>query len=414
MSDHRFSKLTLYSVTGASRGLVGNQSWEDFKLLTSPEMIASKTGDYILDSPEDEVNPVDMAWPIPKCSKTKVDTAGAFVIVPPTALENLFRSIEQYADAFDTVNNWRSAHSFPLNIIQAQLRKRARSIDPKSIVAQRLKRLSSIKRKLSQSSTRLSQMQDLGGCRAVVQTIQHVDDLCQSYKWSRMKHDLVGIDDYISHPKGSGYRGIHLKYKYRSTGERGKPYDGLKVEIQIRTKLQHAWATTLEIVDAFQDTFYELPNQLKAGIGNEKWLRYFALTASLIASNEGRPEVPGTPVNIADLKKEIRKISDELDVEKTLDSYKSGVIAGTLPDWKPAYFLMKVDKSRKISELKGYKIQELQRAQEEYLAEERKLDSGWNILLASSDSVAALEEAYPNYYMDASNFIFIMKTLMKE
>jgi ppGpp synthetase/RelA/SpoT-type nucleotidyltranferase len=37
--------------------------------------------------------------------------------------------------------------------------------------------------------------------------------------------------------KNTGYRSIHL-FTYSST----KIYDGLKLELQIRTKLQHNWA----------------------------------------------------------------------------------------------------------------------------------------------------------------------------
>jgi len=356
-----------------------------------------------------------MAWTVSKYSKTKVDSAGAFLIAPEQAVEELFRSVQQYEEAFSVVNNWRSAHSFPLNIMQDQLRKRARSIDPECIVAQRLKRLSSIRRKLSQTSTRLSQMQDLGGCRAVVASLQHVDQLRAMYERSRMKHELIHIDDYIVTPRHTGYRGIHLIYKYRSTG-RGKPYDGMRIEIQIRTRLQHAWATTVEIVDAFQEAFHELPNQLKSGMGNEKWLRFFVLMGSLMANREGCPTVPGTPSEIAAIQRETKEIASELDVERTLHSYRYGVVVGNLEmdGWNPAYFLLKLDKQKKINKLKGYKIHELQKAQAEYLAEERSLDSGWNILLASAESVVALKEAYPNYWMDSDAFLETMNDLLKE
>jgi hypothetical protein len=54
----------------------------------------------------------------------------------------------EYENDFEIISNWRTAHNFPLNTFKIGLLKRARAIDPKSIVAQRLKRLSSIAFKL--------------------------------------------------------------------------------------------------------------------------------------------------------------------------------------------------------------------------------------------------------------------------
>ena len=49
-------------------------------------------------------------------------------------------------------------------------------------------------------------MQDIAGCRAVVSSVPHIQDLVQLYKQSDIKHKLIHEDDYISHPKTSGYR----------------------------------------------------------------------------------------------------------------------------------------------------------------------------------------------------------------
>jgi ppGpp synthetase/RelA/SpoT-type nucleotidyltranferase len=64
----------------------------------------------------------------------------------------------------------------------------------------------------------LSQMQDIGGCRAIVATAVQVDQLCANYAESDIKHALHRDikhalhrkDNYIATPKDSGYRGVHL------------------------------------------------------------------------------------------------------------------------------------------------------------------------------------------------------------
>jgi ppGpp synthetase/RelA/SpoT-type nucleotidyltranferase len=56
----------------------------------------------------------------------------------------------------------------------------------------------------------LSQMQDIGGCRAIVSSVADVRKLVRSYEKSDIKHSLTQKDDYIVSPKASGYRGVHL------------------------------------------------------------------------------------------------------------------------------------------------------------------------------------------------------------
>ncbi|MGH7232681.1 MAG: RelA/SpoT domain-containing protein [Nitrospiraceae bacterium] len=127
------------------------------------------------------------------------------------------------------------------------LRRNAELLDSKCLVAQRIKRLSSIDLKLRLlPKLRLSQMQDIGGCRAIVKNVHAVNELVRSYN---SQHKLDHIDDYIQSPKQSGYRGIHLIY--RLLQQKNVAYNGLKVEIQLRSALQHAWATAVETVGTF-------------------------------------------------------------------------------------------------------------------------------------------------------------------
>ena len=101
-------------------------------------------------------------------------------------------------DAFVIVNNWRSSHAFPLNTMQMYLRSKSKQIDPNSLVAQRVKRLSSIEAKLRRFGwLRFSEMQDVGGCRAIVKSVTNAERLVNEYHQSRIKHTLIHEDDYI-------------------------------------------------------------------------------------------------------------------------------------------------------------------------------------------------------------------------
>ncbi|MGH7091786.1 MAG: hypothetical protein ACREFQ_23090, partial [Stellaceae bacterium] len=60
---------------------------------------------------------------------------------------------DSYFDALRIVNNWRSAHGYPLNTFQTTLRINARRFDSEALIAQRMKRLVSIVAKLEREET---------------------------------------------------------------------------------------------------------------------------------------------------------------------------------------------------------------------------------------------------------------------
>ncbi|MDE2888527.1 MAG: RelA/SpoT domain-containing protein [Gemmatimonadota bacterium] len=63
---------------------------------------------------------------------------------------------------------------------------------------------------------KLSRMQDIGGLRAVLKNLKKVSALVEQYRSTRFQHELVSYDDYITKPKSSGYRSVHLVYRYRN------------------------------------------------------------------------------------------------------------------------------------------------------------------------------------------------------
>lgn len=202
-----------------------------------------------------------MTFATPKFPRNQVDKAGLI-------LSNEDSPLDDVLWAFVAVDNWRASHSFPLNNFQSNLRVKVKNIQSDVLVAQRIKRLDSIKAKLTREQTstmQLSQMQDIGGCRAIVKSLQNVRKLVAAYKRSRFKHKLKGEKDYIASPKDDGYRGYHLIYSYQSLPGQIQAYDKLRIEIQIRTHLQHAWATAVEAVGAFTRQALK-SNQGKSGL----------------------------------------------------------------------------------------------------------------------------------------------------
>ncbi len=342
-----------------------------------------------------------MEWTEPQYSRKEVNWAGVHLIRFPELDEIESRRV------IDIVNNFRIAHGFPLNTIQNRLRSNANNIYTKSIVAQRLKRLSSIWEKLERFPTmQLWDMQDIGGCRAVVNTLDDIEQLVKSFKSSRIRHKLVHEDDYVQKPRTSGYRSRHLIYRYIS--DKKGVYNGLKIEVQIRTPLQHAWATTVETVDAFTQ------QALKSSRGRRDWERFFQLMGTVMALSEGTAPVDGTPTGRRELRRELRRCADELEVIKSLEGFAVAlqvtqrVSAG---DRGTDYFLLSIDNLARRLSIVGYKRAELRKASKKYAEKESEIrgQGGKDAVLVSVDSIRTLRRAYPNYFADTAIFAKTLK-----
>jgi hypothetical protein len=356
----------------------------------------------ILDSPIVSWEDEDMEWVQPQYGKAKIDWAG-HVLIAATA------SGDEKHEAFRIINNWRAAHAFPLNTLRQGLYYRAGTVDSQRLIAQRIKRLESIFFKLRRFPTmELSQMQDIGGCRAVVSTVAKVRELHHLHLDSGMKHALVRTKDYIEKPRDSGYRSIHLIYQYKS--DKKPTYDGHQIEVQLRSKLQHAWATAVETVGTF------VQQSLKASRGSGEWLRFFALMGAVIAQREHTPPVPGTPTLRTELVRELRDHIGRLDVMRGLTGYRTALQTFRAPELKDAhFFLLELRPAEGRLKVTGFSRAALEKAMEEYLKAEQSLQGspGAEAVLVSVESVDALQRAYPNYFLDTAYFLQVVQEAVK-
>lgn len=141
-------------------------------------------------------------------------------------------------DAFRTVTWWRSLHARPLSLVAVGLRyhvdKEGGQTGGRIDVTQRLKRRQTIIGKLAREpKMQVTQMQDIGGVRVRLPSLDHVHAVSRRL---RKTWTIVRVRDYIAEPKRSGYRALHLIVRR----------DGYPIEVQLRTRLQDAWANQVE------------------------------------------------------------------------------------------------------------------------------------------------------------------------
>jgi putative GTP pyrophosphokinase len=115
--------------------------------------------------------------------------------------------------------------------------------------------------KLRRQSIRLSQIQDIAGCRIVVADISKQEEALERLK---ALFPDVDLDDRRERPS-HGYRAVHVIVRF----------DGKSIEIQVRTSLQHWWA---ELSEKFSDL---INPAIKYGGGDAE-----ALDSLSVASDE--------------------------------------------------------------------------------------------------------------------------------
>lgn len=342
-----------------------------------------------------------MTWPTPKFSRNQVSKAGELLAKHPN-LPDTIDEWDAWLHAYEVLANWRACHGYPINTFQATLRTRLKKVDGTALVAQRLKRTPSILNKLRRfKGMSLSRMQDIGGLRAVVSSMRKLKVLHKTYVNAPLSHELVSQYDYVRNPKSSGYRSIHLVYRYKARNP--SLYDGLLLELQLRTRLQHSWATAVETAGTF------LEHPLKSSEGPDEWLKFFALAGSAFAYLEGSPRVPGFE-DIPRLETYGLTAAEarRLRIRDMLLGYSSAVreiVPGTK---RSAFYLVQlnVEQEEKTVSITPFARDQLERANIQYAeAEKRASTTGSQVVLVSAGSIESLRRAYPNYFLDTHEFL---------
>lgn len=336
---------------------------------------------------------------MPEYTKAQINRAGDII-------RNNATTPDERAEALVIIDNWRSAHAYPLHVFYMNLRNKAAHKEG-VLVAERLKRIDSIVGKLQrEESMQLYRMQDLGGCRMVFPTLNDVYTYSTKFQKSHIRHELKKVNDYIKNPKSSGYRSLHLIYKFKTNTPEKEIFNQypMLIELQFRTHLQHIWATALETIGLFTN------QALKSGQGNEKVLRFFAVVSSLFAIREGCPVIPGTISDENELISEIEQLNDQHHILDMLLAIRTVLVVDldSIPDKKGYYILQLNYESHQLTRW-FFMPSELEKANRLYDSlEKQRNNAPLDIVMVRAASYAAVKAAYPNYFMDIGEFITIV------
>ena len=178
------------------------------------------------------------------------------------------------------------------------------------------------------------------------------------------------------------------------------PYAGLKLEIQIRTELQHKWATAVEAAETFTG------QALKSNLGSEEWRRFFVLMSSVFALREVCPTIPGTSDNYVELCEEIRELNASHHMANTFAAYRA-ILPSVEKQKNARYFLVRLEPAALKVFVRGYTKDQSKLAHRDYTHAESNIPSGSSVrvVLVSVSSINSLKRAYPNYFLDTEQFL---------
>lgn len=140
--------------------------------------------------------------------------------------------------------------------------------------------------------SRLSNMGDIGGCRAVLDSRDRVDSAFARIQSSWQIHGSPRDTRDRPSPSGFGYRALHVIVIR----------DGRRIEIQLRDRVEHEWAVAVERTGA------RLSIALKEGIGPDDLKDYFRLASEgMYREKIGDPPGPEFAKEFAAAREHVRK-----------------------------------------------------------------------------------------------------------
>lgn len=254
-------------------------------------------------------------------------------------------------------------------------------------------------------------MHDFAGCRMIFNNLDQLEDfrdyIHSSAVMRNVEHTLRHEPDkynYIANPKFTGYRGIHDVYKHFPRGTKRqqlkKPWDGLLVELQYRTRAQHAWATAVEISDLLdgERTKFELDTSERG--------KFFAIASEIIARRHENIANAFIETDTVDLQAELQRLEAKLGILRRLELLKQFEDEESLQNHNVLNIYRKDDGSLELEVLPFASAAPAIAKASELEASATSL----NAVYVRSDNPKQLRSAYRNYFYDPVDFVKIIQS----
>ncbi len=331
-------------------------------------------------------------------SKTAIDRAGQMLS------KETYKTTDDIESSENIFDEFRRTHLQPLSSTTVEIQNWLKQDGSDYFIAQRLKRKPQILRKLKRFNVRLTQLQDIGGLRIIVNRNIDVDKLVDFITQKLKTQQTITIKKIVNYrEKGrddSGYRATHIILER----------NGVHLELQIRSRIQHYWAELIERTSVIYGHF------LKELEGDPIIINYFKKLSDLFYEIEsGRKPNPSQKIEVEKLRQEAESLIDIADTKKVFASHVNEGIVKTLVEkeirngggglnnwifvfnWNYGSFvnwdMVALDSETAIKNYVEY--------EKRFPAED-----GFEVVLVGSSSVATIRETHSHYFgLDQKNNI---------
>jgi putative GTP pyrophosphokinase len=348
-----------------------------------------------------------------------------------TTIGKVLKTADPYSKAFDEACDAFDAYRNLFITPMHKVAKRCYSVLITSmklkkkdyILAQRLKRLESVRIKLTNGTVNnLVTMGDIGGLRIILNDLDAVSTFQEAFCPKRRGHiTLQDTKDYIQHPKANGYRSLHLQLQVVHNHD---IFTALPIELQVRTKLQHAWATAVEVAGVIQNKHY------KTGDWDANWEHFFQAASKVLAHKETHPKAQ-LPTDLLQALRHANQLETQTTALDTLKNASKACKSLTSPP---------PSKAKKVKKHDGQVMLVLQKRESgnptenvwiweadwktvpkkpslfgpSFVSFERNYEKHKKgmVLTIYLDDMKHLKEAYPNYFLDTQVFVSTLEALL--
>ena len=341
-----------------------------------------------------------VSWSPPTVTRNQVSKAGRRIGTGEAQPEDIA-----------ALENWRASHAFVINTFQANLRRRTQATE--IVVGTRLKRRTTILNKLRRfPEMQLGRMHDIAGCRLIFPDIDSMLSFRTDFHRARFLHRRKNTEDdrwnYIVSPKPDGYRGIHDVYEYDVQSDGGTAWNGLNIEIQYRTLVQHSWSTAVEVAGLLT------LNKPKLGQGNPDFIEFFAVSSEILARKYEDLNSCYPDWNWNQLLDRYRDLESRTRIMDMFRRVNSKVVEINLKKNNILVFPLVNAENENANDLSIYTFASVTRAIEEYNKLEKQLSDTADVVLVRADSFQNLRLTFRNYFADTTDFVRLIDDAVQQ
>lgn len=321
-------------------------------------------------------------------------------------------------------DDYREAHNIIIKLFTTELKKV--NFSKQYLIASRNKRIETIISKLCRpEKPKLDRIHDIAGTRIIFENMKSLENYISILENTELVNFKEKINEdknrynYIKNPKSDGYRSIHKVFYYSSdipyytSNEKSFNLKNKKIELQLRTKLQHIWATTVEIYDIINKS------NIKTGTHNKLETKegLFFKKCSLVFEGIENNDEEKIKINIHEIfnDKDLVEIYNRLKgikniknikLPKTLRTDEVFILITDLNKEETTFFttIEYEDKNKKIDKQDTFLINASYRR-----LEEKNTKGEYILLLLTLGDIKKLKKVYPNYFLNTNEFISILK-----